>query len=189
MATFDDSLKKDRLYRFMKAYTMLKKHTGIPDIKPSDYPGDTMVLKELVYYSILENNREAALEHLQELSAITIRSVELYKASLYYFLWMEDFVNAEASYTSLEDLKYTDPYVDYYKMLYFVLNYNGRRLIDSVKGFMKQYPDDVRGKAIRVLYSMREEDFEIALNSMNDLEKEQGNFLKNLPLEMSVDGL
>lgn len=189
VATFDDSLKKDRLYRFMKAYTMLKKHTGIPDIKPSDYPGDTMVLKELVYYSILENNREAALEHLQELSAITIRSVELYKASLYYFLWMEDFVNAEASYTSLEDLKYTDPYVDYYKMLYFVLNYNGRRLIDSVKGFMKQYPDDVRGKAIRVLYSMREEDFEIALNSMNDLEKEQGNFLKNLPLEMSVDGL
>ncbi len=45
---------------------------------------------------------------------------------------------------------------------------------------MKTYPDDIRGKAVRILYSIREEDFEIALNSLNDLEKEKGNFLKKI---------
>ena len=189
IVSFDDSLKGDRLYRFMKSYAMVKRGAGMPDIKPSDYPGDIMVLKELVYYSILMGDRDQALEYLQELSAITIRSTELYKASMYYFMWVEDFVNAEASYTSLDHLNYTDTYVDYYKMMYFVLNYNGRRLIDAVKNFMKEYPDDIRGKAVRVLYNVREENFEIALNSLNDLSKEDGNFLKQLSLEMTIDGL
>jgi tetratricopeptide (TPR) repeat protein len=189
IVSFDDSLKDDRLYRFMKSYAMVKRGAGMPDIKPSDYPGDIMILKELVYYSILMGDRDQALEYLQELSAITIRSTELYKASMYYFMWVEDFVNAEASYTSLDNLNYTDPYVDYYKMMYFVLNYNGRRLIDAVKNFMKEYPDDIRGKAVRVLYNVREENFEIALNSFNDLAKEEGNFLKKLSLEMTIDGL
>jgi tetratricopeptide (TPR) repeat protein len=189
IVSFDDSLKDDRLYRFMKSYAMVKRGAGMPDIKPSDYPGDIMILKELVYYSILMGDRDQALEYLQELSAITIRSTELYKASMYYFMWVEDFVNAEASYTSLDHLNYTDPYVDYYKMMYFVLNYNGRRLIDAVKNFMKEYPDDIRGKAVRVLYNVREENFEIALNSFNDLAKEEGNFLKKLSLEMTIDGL
>jgi len=189
IVSFDESMKNDRLYRFMKAYTLLKEGVGVPKIDPSEYPGDTMVLKELVYYSILMNERENALSYLQQLSEITIRSTELYKASMYYFMWVEDFVNAEASYTSLDQLKYTDPYVEYYKMLYFVLNYNNKRLIDTVKNFMKEYPDDIRGKAIRVLYSIKEEDFEIALNSLNDLAKERGNFLENMPLELSIDGL
>jgi len=189
IVAFDETLKDDRLYRFMKAYAMLKKGAGAPDIKPEDYPGDVMVLKELVYYSILMNDRDKALEYLQQLSAITIRSTELYKASMYYFMWVEDFVNAEASYTSLGHLNYTDTYVDYYKMIYFVLNYNGRRLIDAVKNYMKEYPDDIRGKAVRILYNIKEENFEIALNSLNDLAKEEGNFLKNLSLEMTIDGL
>jgi tetratricopeptide (TPR) repeat protein len=186
--TFDESMKDDRLYRFMKAYTVLKSGGDI-QIDPADYPGDIMVLKELVYYNIVMNNRDKALEYLKELSSITIRSSELYKASMYYFMWVEDFVNAEASYTSLDHMKYTDPYVDYYKMLYFVLNYNGRRLIDSVKKFMKRYPDDVRGSAVRFLYSLREENFEIALNALNDMVKNEGNFLKKLSLELSIDGL
>lgn len=146
IVSFDNSMKDDRLYRFMKAYTLLKEGVGAPEIDPSEYPGDTMVLKELVYYSILMNNRAKALEYLQRLSDITIRSTELYKASMYYFMWVEDFVNAEASYTSLDHLRYTDPYVEYYKMLYFVLNYNNQRLIDTVKRFMKEYPDDIRGE-------------------------------------------
>jgi tetratricopeptide (TPR) repeat protein len=186
---FDMSMKDDRLYRFMKAYALLSKGAGAPDIKPEEYPGDIMVLKELVYYSILMNDKAKALEYLQQLSAITIRSTELYKASMYYFMWVEDFVNAEASYTSLDHLNYKDPYVDYYKMIYFVLNYNGRRLIDSIKSFMKEYPDDVRGKSVRILYNVKEENFEIALNSLNDLAKEKGNFLRNLSLEMTIDGL
>jgi len=187
--SFDESLKEDRLYRFMKAYSLLKKGAGVPDIKPEEYPGDTMVLKELVYYNIIMDNREQAFEYLQELSTVDIRSTELYKASLYYFLWVEDFVNAEASYMSLNSLNYTDPYVDYYKMLYFVLNYNNKRLLDSIKTFMKRYPDDFRGRAVRVLYSLKEEDFEIALNGLNDLAKSRGNFLKEMPLELGIHGL
>lgn len=189
IVSYNQAFMNDRMYRFMKAYALLKKGAGVPEIASSDYPGDLMVLKELVYYNILMNNRDKALEYLQEMSNITIRSSELYKASLYYFMWVEDFVNAEASFTSLDHMKYTDPYVDYYKMLYFVLNYNGRRLLDSVKLFMKSYPDDIRGKMIRILYSLREEDFEIALNSINDMQKDEGNFLKKLPLELSIDGL
>ncbi|XOB64828.1 tetratricopeptide repeat protein [Deferribacteres bacterium DY0037] len=188
-ATFDESIKVDRLYRFMKAYAILKQGAGAPDIKPEEYPDDIMVLKELVYYTILMSDRDKSLEYLQQLSRITIRSTELYKASLYYFMWVEDFVNAEASYTSLDSLNYTDSYVDYYKMLYFMLNYNGRRLISSVKSYMKEYPADIKGKAVRILYSIKEEDFELALNSLNDLKKEDSNFLKSLPLEMTIDGL
>lgn len=189
IANFDDILKDDRVYKFMKAYAMVKKGAGIPDIDSEDYPGDIMVLKDLVYYSILMDDKDKALEYLQQFSAITIRSTELYKASMYYFMWVEDFVNAEASYTSLDHLKYTDSYVDYYKMLYFVLNYNNKRLIDAVKTYMKKYPDDIRAKAVRILYNTKEEEFEIALNSLNDLAKEHGNFLKKLSLEMSIDGL
>jgi len=186
---YDNTLVNDRLYRFMKAYTLLKKGAGAPDIKPEDYPNDKTVLKELVYYNIMLGEREKAFEYLRQLSAIDIKFKELYKASLYYFLWVEDFVNAEASYSSLKFLKYTDPYVEFYKMLYFVLNYNGKRLVDSIKAYMKRYPYDFRGKAMRMVLALREERFEVALNAINEIEKDEGNFLGKLPLEIGVDGL
>jgi tetratricopeptide (TPR) repeat protein len=189
IVSYDNSLVEDRLYRFMKAYALLKKGVGEPNIKPEEYPGDKTVLKELVYYNIIAGRKEKALDYLQSLSKLDIKYKELYKASLYYFLWIEDFVNAEASYNSLRFLNYTDRYVEYYKLLYFILNYNSKRIVDNIKSFMKTYPDDFRGRAIRMLYSLREEDFEIALNAINDIEKDEGNFIEKLPLEIGIDGL
>lgn len=185
----DKNLLNDRAYKFMKIYAMLKKGQKPPVLEYEEYVNDNTALKEMVYYSIMNRDKELALRYLQQVSSLDIRYKELYKASLYYFLWTEDFVNAEASYMSLANLKASDKYVDYYNLLYFVLNFNGRRLLDRITEYMKKYPSDPIGKQVRVVYSLRNENFEMTLNSINDIEKDNGNFLNNLPLEISIDGL
>ncbi len=185
----DTALLKDRAYKFMKTYAMLKKGLKPPLSTYDEYVEDNIALKELVYYSIIARDKETALRYLQQVSHLDIRYKELYKASLYYFLWTEDFVNAEASYMALANLKANDRYVDYYKLLYFVLNFNSKRLVDNITEYMKKHPSDPVGKEVRMLYSLRSENFEMTLNSINDIEKDRGNFLRHLPLEISIDGL
>jgi Flp pilus assembly protein TadD len=185
----DMGLVNDRAYKFMKSYALLKRGKKPAVFNFTDYKNDKAALKEMVYYSIMQKDKDSALKYLQQMSAVDIRYKELYKASLYYFLWIEDFVNAEASYTSLANLKAADRYTDYYKLIYFVLNYNGRRLMDNVSEFMKNYPQELTGKEIRMVYALRSENFEMTLNSINDIEKQKKNFLTDLPLEISIDGL
>lgn len=187
--TVDTNLYNDRAYKYMKIYAMTRKGLNPPAITSSEYLGDPIAMKELVYYSILHKDKNSALNYLRQVSTIDMRYKELYKASLYYFLWTEDFVNAEASYTTLVNLKASDKYSEYYKLLYFILDYNGRRLLDTITEYMKMYPNDPVGKEARMLYALRSENFEMTLNAINDIESDQGNFLKDLPLEISIDGL
>ncbi|MCD8554679.1 tetratricopeptide repeat protein [Seleniivibrio sp.] len=185
----DMGLINDRAYKFMKSYALLKRGKKPAVFNFTDYKDDKAALKEMVYYSIMLKDKANALKYLQQMSAIDIRYKELYKASLYYFLWIEDFVNAEASYTSLANLRASDRYTDYYKLMYFVLNYNSRRLMDNVSEYMKNYPQEMTGKEVRMVYALRSENFEMTLNTINDIEKQKKNFLSDLPLEISIDGL
>lgn len=187
--TVDSSLYGDRAYKFMKIYAMTRRGLNAPQLAYSEYAGDPIAMKEMVYYSIMHKDRNSALNYLRQVSTIDIRYKELYKASLYYFLWTEDFVNAEASYTTLTNLRASDRYSEYYKLLYFILDYNGRRLMNTVSDYMKKYPNDPLGKEARMIYALRSENFEMTLNAINDIEGLQGNFLKELPLEISIDGL
>jgi len=185
----DTGLLNDRAYKFMKSYALLKRGKKPVQLNFNEYKDDNAALKEMVYYSILAKDRASALRYLQQMSSIDIRYKELYKASLYYFLWIEDFVNAEASYTSLANLKASDRYTDMYKMMYFVLNYNGRRLLDTVNNYIKSYPNELTGKEYKLIYALRSENFEMTLNIINDIEKQKRDFLYDLPLEISIDGL
>ncbi len=187
--SIDTGLLNDRTYKFMKSYALMKQGKKPSVFNFAEYKDDKAALKEMVYYSILLRDKDSALRYLQQMSALDIRYKELYKASLYYFLWIEDFVNAEASYTSLANLRGFDKYSDYYKLLYFVLNYNGRRLMDSVSEYMKNYPQELTGKEVRMIYALRSENFEMTLNTINDIEKHKKNFLTDLSLEISIDGL
>ena len=179
----------DRFYKFMNAYIQIKKNRRLTGLSDEAYMSDKVILKEFVYYNIYMRDSVRALFYLQQLSAIDFRYPELYKASLYYFMWLADFVNAEASYSALENLAYRDRYFDYYKMLYFLLNYNEERLTGLVAENLSRYSGDFRAPAIRMMISMKNDNIRAMSNELSDLESVHGNFLLKLPIELEIDGL
>lgn len=179
----------DRFYKFMRAYMQVKKSKQLSGVNGDDYLNDNVILKELFYYQVYMGDSRRALYYLQRLNNLDFRYPELYKASLYYFIWLEDFVNAEASFSALENLGYKDRYFDYYKMLYYLLNYHNQRLMDQVNTYMAKYPDDFRGAAIRLMVALKSDNIRMVYNEMGELETKSGNFLLKLPLELEIDGL
>ncbi|HAL87334.1 MAG TPA: hypothetical protein DCM31_11060, partial [Deferribacteraceae bacterium] len=179
----------DRFYKFMRAYLQVKKFKQLSGVDSDDYINDNVILKELFYYQVYMGDSRRALYYLQRLNNLDFRYPELYKASLYYFIWLEDFVNAEASFSALENLGYQDRYFDYYKMLYFLLNYHDQRLLDHIESYMRKYPDDFRGAAIRLMVALKSDNIRMVYNEMGELEAKNGNFLLKLPLELEIDGL
>jgi tetratricopeptide (TPR) repeat protein len=179
----------DRFYKFMNAYIQIKKNRKLVGMNEEAYMSDKVALKEFVYYNIYMRDSVRALFYLQQLSSTDFRYPELYKASLYYFMWLSDFVNAEASYSALENLAYKDKYFDYYKMLYFLLNYNEERLTKVVDQYVSRYQGDYRGLAIRMLISMKNDNIKSMSTELGNLESVHGNFLLKLPVELEIDGL
>lgn len=179
----------DRFYKFMRAYLQVKKFKQLSGVDSDNYINDNVILKELFYYQVYMGDSRRALYYLQRLNNLDFRYPELYKASLYYFIWLEDFVNAEASFSALENLGYQDRYFDYYKMLYFLLNYHDQRLLDHIESYMRKYPDDFRGAAIRLMVALKSDNIRMVYNEMGELEAKNGNFLLKLPLELEIDGL
>jgi hypothetical protein len=182
-------LVSDRFYRFMRAYLQVKKYRNLSGFQDDAYMNDNVILKELVYYQVYMGDSRRALHYLQRLNEADFRYPELYKASLYYFLWLEDFVNAEASFTALDNLGYKDKFFDYYKMLYFLLNFNERRLMGLVNDYMGKYRGDFRGAAIRLMVALKNDNIRMVQNELGELEGREGNFLLKLPLELEIGGL
>ncbi|WP_022849713.1 tetratricopeptide repeat protein [Limisalsivibrio acetivorans] len=180
---------EDRFHRFMRAYIYLKKHNQLVQIDDEEYERDKVILKELFYYNVFLENPQDALGYLQQLTEVDFRYPELYKASFYYFIWLEDFVNAEASFAALENLGYEDRYYDYYKMLYFLLNFNDQRLLNYIEAYMNDYPEDFRGPAMRLMVSLKNDNIRDVYNELLNMESKNGNFLLRLPLELEIDGL
>ncbi|MGE4497750.1 MAG: tetratricopeptide repeat protein [Deferribacterales bacterium] len=179
----------DRFYKFMRSYLQVKKFKQLTGINGDEYINDNVILKELFYYQVYMGDSKRALYYLQRLNNLDFRYPELYKASLYYFIWLEDFVNAEASFSALENLGFQDRYFDYYKMLYFLLNYHDQRLMKQINSYMGKYPDDFRGAAIRLMVALKNDNIRMVYNEMGELESRSGNFLLKLPLELEIDGL
>ncbi len=144
----------DRYYEIAKMYVLMKN-----GIKPSltinqKFAKDQVYLKDMVYVSMFEDNLQSGLRYLQLASNIDFSFLELYKVSLYYFIWARDFVNAEASYGSLDRSAYEDQTALFYKLLYFLVNYNEPRLEGVLSSYIESYGEDYRSSVISSLVNL-----------------------------------
>lgn len=171
--------------QMMQHYIALKHDRVMPD--PATLPDDRMVRKDLVYYNMFLGRDADALKVLQSLSRTDISFPELYKASLYYFLWKRDFVNAEASFTSLDRLSYSDGVADYYIMLYFLGNYNDKRIVQLLEAFSDKYPRDYRTVLIKAALQAKRLDVGGFSDSLRDLLRFDPYILKKHSLEMVIE--
>lgn len=141
---FKDVDDVDRYYTLAYKFAMLQR--GAADfIKFNErFAKDKVYLKDMVYTAIYRNDKQSGLKYLQTLSNIDYRYSELYKVSLYYFTWVKDFVNAEASYGSLDRMGYNDQTAFFYMLLYFLVNFNETRLNTYLKLYNESYGEDYK---------------------------------------------
>lgn len=144
----------DRYYTLAYKYIML--HRGAAnEIKFNNiFSKDKVYLKDMVYAYSYTYNKARGLSILQDLSNIDNRYIELYKVSLYYFTWIKDFVNAEASYGTLDRIGYKDQTTLYYMLLYFLSNFSGDRLNTYLKMYQEAYGEDYRSDVILALMNL-----------------------------------
>ncbi len=128
----------DRYYTLAYKFAMLQRGAADAITFNDRFSRDRVYLKDMVYFSVFRNDKKNGLKYLQTLSDMDFRYSELYKVSLYYFTWVRDFVNAEASYGSLDRMGYKDQTSVFYMLLYFLVNFNETRL----NNYLKQYNDD-----------------------------------------------
>ncbi|MDR0454217.1 MAG: tetratricopeptide repeat protein [Deferribacteraceae bacterium] len=148
---------------------------------------DYSVLTELVNISMLLGRKADGLRYLQALSKMNVGYAPQYKVSLYYFMWIKDFINAEASYATMDRLKYSDQDVNYYMTLYFLLNYNQRRLANYVDDFVAAYPIDYRGRLLSAFQNMESGNLSIFFRSITALLSDEPFLFNNIPLEIGFE--
>lgn len=144
----------DRYYTLAYKFAMLQRGAANAIQFNQRFAKDKVYLKDMVYFSIFKNDKNNGLKYLQTLSNMDFRYSELYKVSLYYFTWLRDFVNAEASYGSLDRLGYTDQTSFYYVLLYFLVNFNETRLNNYLKIYNDTYGADYRYDLITALMNL-----------------------------------
>lgn len=144
----------DRYYTLAYKFAMLQR--GAADvIRFNDrFAKDKVYLKDMVYFSVFKNDADNGLKYLQTLSNMDFRYSELYKVSLYYFTWIRDFVNAEASYGSLDRMGYTDQTSVFYMLLYFLVNFNETRLNNYLKQYNDLYGADYKYDLVTALMNL-----------------------------------
>lgn len=153
-ARYKDADNPDRYYTLAKKYVMLK--LGGKDAAAFNrrFARDKVYLKDMVFASVFLKDRASGLKYLQRLTDIDYTYQGLYKASMYYFTWAGDFVNAEASYGSLDSLGYEDRLTGFYMMLYFLCNFNDARLESYIDRYDETYGADYRSGVASALMNL-----------------------------------
>ncbi|NPA44910.1 MAG: hypothetical protein GXO49_05190 [Chlorobi bacterium] len=146
-------------------------------------------MKDTILSYIVIKNKEQALNEMKKLTRKYFNYPGLYKASFYYFLWQKDFLNAEASFGSLSNLKKKDIFTDYYKLLYFLLNYNEKRLQKNINLYIENYPIDTRGLTIDLLNSFKENRIKKMYNDLLTLKQLDSNFIDKASLVIDIEDL
>ncbi|MBQ3033624.1 MAG: tetratricopeptide repeat protein [Deferribacterales bacterium] len=134
----------DRYYTLAAKYIALKMGEESAAYVNPVFAKDKVYLKDMVYTSIFLKDKASGLKYLQSLSKIDYTFQELYKASTYYFTWIRDFVNAEASYGSLDRIGYEDRLTGFYTLLYFLCNFNDARLEQYIGRYNEVFGEDYR---------------------------------------------
>lgn len=148
---------------------------------------DKEVLVELAYLAMFLREKDSTLKYLQMLSRLDLAYAPQYQASLYYFLWLEDPVNAEASYAILNRLNVTSPVLRYYTMLQFLINYNQKRFATSVEEFSLDFPADYRAKLMRTIQQLMDGNYARFLGQIRELLGEEPYLFDKMPLEIDIE--
>lgn len=177
---------KDRFSKYILNYASLVT-TGRSSADFAE--NDSVILNEKILSMILQNDRNKALTAMQKLSNTDFRFPSLYKSSNYYFLWQRDFLNAEASALSYLKLGKPDIYSDYYRLLFFLLNYNEKRLQKYINSFIEDHPVDPRGLVVDALNAFKSNRLKRLNNDLLSLEQLDPNFMDKVSLVIDIDGL
>jgi len=146
-------------------------------------------LKDEIYRNIYTRNFKEALRLMQIFSKKYFRSAELYKVSLYYFLVVNDQINAEASINILKNLGAKDIYVDYYKILFYLIFFNGKFVADEINSYIENYPYDFRGLAADAILAFKNSNFKNLKNDIINIYTLEPDFLKKISLEINFEDL
>lgn len=164
---------------------MLKGFNPEQDIKTNDI----RLMNELAMSYLITQNADKALDLLKKMSKKQFNFDGLYKTSYYYYLWKRDFLNAEASSLTLKNLNVKDIYTSYYKLLFFLLNYNEKRLQKKVNKFIEDYPVDPRGLVIDLLNAFKSHNVKRMYNDILSLEQLDPNYMKKVSLQINLEDL
>ncbi len=145
------------------------------------------VLTELVNLSVLTGDRAEGLDYLQTLGKRDISYPPQYKSSFYYFMWVKNFVDAEGSFVTLDNLNYYDQDVHYYRMLFYLLNYNKDRLFNQIDGYIRLYPREYRGQLMMAMQQLQDHQLTGFLSSMIDLLSMEPYLFNKMPLEIEIE--
>lgn len=174
----------DRYYTLAKKYIILKMGGKSAANFNKRFAKDQVYLKDMVFTSVFLKDKASGLKYLQMLSKINYTFEGLYKASMYYFTWARDFVNAEASYGTLDRLTYEDRLTAFYMMLYFLCNFNDDRLETYITRYDENFGADYRSSVALALMNLRVKNINGFYNTMNRLIKEEPYLFNKMFIEV-----
>lgn len=185
--TYMNVESKDRYYTLAKQFIALARGGKNAGVFNEQFAKDKVYLKDKVYGAVYLNDKNAGLRYLQTLSNIDYKYPELYKVSLYYFTWLRDFVNAEASYGSLDRINYRDQMTEFYMLLYFLTNYSEDRLASRLKIYEEEFGTDYRSNVITAAMNLNTKNLSGFQSIMSGLLKSDPYLFDKIFIEVDFD--
>lgn len=179
-------IETDDIYYQMASFNILSENRI--DYKKI-FSEEASVLNDEIYRKIFLGDLKSAFTYLQIFSKRFFRQPQLYKISLYYFMINNDKLNAEASMSSLDRLGFKDIWTDYYKILYFLVFYNEKRVTSHINTFIENYPYDFRGIMGSAVLSFKNSNFKNLYNDIINISTFEKDFLKKTSILLEVDDL
>jgi Flp pilus assembly protein TadD len=148
---------------------------------------DSMILTELVNYAVLAGDKDKGLRYLQQLNYNDYRYILQYKVSMYYFLWTRGFINVAASSNTLENARYYDKEVHYYRALFYLITNNRNRFVDQTRDYAARYPEDYRSDLLTSLSHLQEREMTEFLLGINKLLSDDPYLFNKMSLGVDIE--
>jgi tetratricopeptide (TPR) repeat protein len=148
---------------------------------------DSMILTELVNYAVLAGDKDKGLKYLQQLNYNDYRYILQYKVSMFYFLWTRGFINVAASSNTLENARYYDKEVHYYRALFYLITNNRNRFVDQTKDYSARYPEDYRSDLLTSLSHLQEREMSEFLFGINKLLSDEPYLFNKMSLGVDIE--
>jgi hypothetical protein len=136
---------------------------------------------------VLSGDREKGLRYLQLLNYNDYRYILQYKASMYYFLWTGGFINVAASSNTLENARYYDKDVHYYRSLFYLITHNRNRFADQAADYAARYPEDYRSGLLLSLNRLEAREMTEFLSGIVKLLSDEPYLFDKMPLGADIE--
>ena len=148
-----NELKDSPIFRVSRVRNLLAlRHTPIDQFKDID---DADRYYTLAYkFVMLQRGAAKAVIFNKRFAHDKVYLKDMVYVSIYYFTWIRDFVNAEASYGSLDRMGYNDQTSFFYMLLYFLVNFNETRLNNYLKLYNDAYSADYRYDIVTAMMNL-----------------------------------